>query len=135
MNFQTWQFFMISIVIFIFFVQLLTSDFSLIEMRQLRGIPRNFVIVISRFWYVVICLPCQWNKGGGGVNDSWAGIYILHTACPKLYVFYWYGNHNKILGRQKVTTEKVEVGAPPLDHNSSIMASLSVNVNVLVFML
>lgn len=41
----------------------------------------------------------------------------------------------KILGCQKVTTEKVEVGALPLDHSSSIMASLSVNVNVLVFRL
>lgn len=75
------------------------------------------------------------NEIRGGFNDSWASIYILDTACPKLYVFYWYGNHYKIFGRQKVTTEKVEVGAPPLDHNSSIMASLSVNVNVLVFML
>ena len=73
--------------------------------------------------------------GGGGVNDFWTSIYILDTACPKLYVFYWYGNHYKILGCQKVTTEKVEVGALPLDHNSSIMASLSVNVNVLVFRL
>ena len=77
----------------------------------------------------------KWG-GGGRVNDFWTSIYILDTACPKLYVFYWYGNHYKILGCQKVmTTEKVEVGALPLDHNSSIMASLSVNVNVLVFRL
>ena len=74
----------------------------------------------------------KWG-GGGGVNDFWTSIYILDTACPKLYVFYWYGNHYKILGCQKVTTEKV--GALPLDHNSSIMTSLSVNVNVLVFRL
>ena len=39
------------------------------------------------------------------------------------------------LGCQKVTTEKVEVGALLLDHNSSILTSLCVHVNVFIFML